>query len=512
MTLLTVTFSLAGLGDPVANLGLPTAQKNGATGYSGTVTTDVGAGTLHHVVTTSATKPSAAQVKAGQDHAGSPAPAGGSAPVPAAGLRSVSGSGLVPETTYHVHYLQATSGGDSVVSTSGGFTTDAQGAGSGTVTITLDTGMATAIAPYYAHFRIGVTGASVAEPAGPGPYDPTHNDLVYVTTFGDPGAASDKVVNLPAVWNDLNTAYGKHPAHVFTEPGNYTVTTHVYELDGTFVGSDTLEVVVQDPDLVCTGARTILVDPDGQGDAAHPGATVVTSISAALSALDAQTQYSRVLLRRGKIFEMSNGISLTNAYPNARFGAYGTGAKPVWRPSASNSLAGTPATENVGRFIYLPGSCNYDVVFEGIRFEGRWNTENRTGNGYNCITWDYGNSQRQLLVTDCEFTGWFQTLAAIGAASTPPHRFCIHNTLATNWQDYGSTCRGPRASSPSSATISRRTRSRTSSPRAPGRRPSTGTARCGSRNAAWPTSPATTSSRPRAGPARRTGFPRISRA
>ncbi|MGE4503495.1 MAG: DUF4347 domain-containing protein, partial [Thiomicrospira sp.] len=80
-------------------------------------------GTMYYVVTTSSSAPSAAQVIAGQDHAGSAATASGSDAVVAATAENFSVTGLTASTQYYAYFVTVDSAGNqsSVASTS--FTT-----------------------------------------------------------------------------------------------------------------------------------------------------------------------------------------------------------------------------------------------------------------------------------------------------------------------------------------------------------------------------------------------------
>ncbi|MGE0278358.1 MAG: hypothetical protein AB7R40_23425 [Nitrospiraceae bacterium] len=106
----------------------PVDSSSGSTTGSGSVDTDEGNGTLYWVVTTSATPPSAAQVKAGQDHTGSAAVDSGSQAVSGTGTQNISGgfTGLTPSTAYYAHYMHEDAAtNQSSVSSGNGFTTDA---------------------------------------------------------------------------------------------------------------------------------------------------------------------------------------------------------------------------------------------------------------------------------------------------------------------------------------------------------------------------------------------------
>lgn len=105
-------------------LSSPTDVVFGSTLGTLTVSTDVANGTLYHVLSSSSTAPSKAQVKAGQDHTGSSALASGSQSVSATGTQTVNKTGLTPSTTYYTHFMHESSGGaQSNVSSADGFTT-----------------------------------------------------------------------------------------------------------------------------------------------------------------------------------------------------------------------------------------------------------------------------------------------------------------------------------------------------------------------------------------------------
>ncbi|MEL6362364.1 MAG: hypothetical protein AAFR21_14905, partial [Pseudomonadota bacterium] len=104
----------------------PIDAANGAAASTGSVITNDGTGTLYHVITTSATSPSAAQVKAGNDHTATAATDSGSQVVSSTGIKSIVGSGLSSSTQYYTHYMHEDSNGNqSTVASASGFTTAA---------------------------------------------------------------------------------------------------------------------------------------------------------------------------------------------------------------------------------------------------------------------------------------------------------------------------------------------------------------------------------------------------
>lgn len=111
-------------------LSSPTGTATGATTATGTVSTDEGNGTLYAVVTTSATAPSEANVKAGNDHTGTAAAfavgSGAGQAVSATGTQNVSATGLTGSTAYYWHYMHEDAATNrSSVATSASFTTSA---------------------------------------------------------------------------------------------------------------------------------------------------------------------------------------------------------------------------------------------------------------------------------------------------------------------------------------------------------------------------------------------------
>ena len=105
-------------------------DADGQTAATGSVDTDEGNGTLYWVVTQSATSPTRAQVKAGQDHLGAAADDDGSQSVSGTGTQTLSPapSGLTAATAYFIHYMHEDAiGNQSAVLTANGFTTASAG-------------------------------------------------------------------------------------------------------------------------------------------------------------------------------------------------------------------------------------------------------------------------------------------------------------------------------------------------------------------------------------------------
>lgn len=122
----TVTTNASAVDTTAPVLSLPTAFQTGPTAATVGATTDEGNGTLYYVVTTSATAPTKAQVKAGQDNAGSAAAASGSQAISGTGAKTFSATGLSASTAYYTHLMhEDAAANQSTVISSAQFTTAA---------------------------------------------------------------------------------------------------------------------------------------------------------------------------------------------------------------------------------------------------------------------------------------------------------------------------------------------------------------------------------------------------
>lgn len=110
-------------------LSSPVGTTTGTTTATVGATTDEGNGTLYVVVTTSATQPTVAQIKAGQDNAGAAAAYASSQTVSSTGAKTFSATGLAASTTYTAHLVHTDAAtNDSNRVSSSTFTTSAANA------------------------------------------------------------------------------------------------------------------------------------------------------------------------------------------------------------------------------------------------------------------------------------------------------------------------------------------------------------------------------------------------
>lgn len=107
-------------------LSSPTGTATGSTTATVGATTDEANGTLYAVVTTSVTQPSVAQIKAGQNDAGTAAAYSGSQTISSTGAKTFGATGLTASTAYYAHLVHTdAASNDSNRVTSASFTTSA---------------------------------------------------------------------------------------------------------------------------------------------------------------------------------------------------------------------------------------------------------------------------------------------------------------------------------------------------------------------------------------------------
>ncbi len=176
------------------------------------------------------------------------------------------------------------------------------------------------------------------------------HDLHYHWNYGDPNSG---------VWStsrkSKNEDLGAIGGHVYETPGVYTATLTV--TDDTGASSQaTVEITVEDPDVVFAGANTICISTDGDFTGAPAGSLHVTSDSWATIASSLGTG-KRVLLKRGNTW-VSDGTRITMNFAGPGIlGAFGTGPKPII----------TFAADGTG-WTFFMGNGNTPYQFGDFRF------------------------------------------------------------------------------------------------------------------------------------------------
>lgn len=147
------------------------------------------------------------------------------------------------------------------------------------------------------------------------------HDLVYEWSFGDPNAGTWSVSG-----KSKNASLGPVAAHVFEQPGTYTVSLNA--CDASRCSQSQVTIQVQDPNTVFAGDRTICFRATASGGFTGCPAGALQQTNSSWSAVAAAaTAGRRILLRRGDAWSTGGGAQLNNAGPGI-IGAFGSGAKP----------------------------------------------------------------------------------------------------------------------------------------------------------------------------------------
>jgi PKD repeat protein len=155
-------------------------------------------------------------------------------------------------------------------------------------------------------------------------------------TFGDPGGA-------------YNTLVGWNAAHVYNQPGTYTLALQVTNVNRE-ASLATMQIIVDPP-----ARSAIYVSP--WGNDASSGSSAASPVRTLGRADDLLGDNKAVYLQRGATFEGASGLSIAGR--NVLVSAYGSGANPVIRYTSA-----TPYT----RIIRVESSAQ-DVVIENLELD-----------------------------------------------------------------------------------------------------------------------------------------------
>ncbi|MBB6479253.1 PKD domain-containing protein [Spirochaeta isovalerica] len=153
----------------------------------------------------------------------------------------------------------------------------------------------------------------------------------YTWDFGDPSSG-----NWGTTGKTKNIAKGGIAAHIFEEPGTFSVKLTVRDQKG-IIDTKSFTITVIDPDVYYSGLKTTCVNPLGDSDfsIAPTGARLISTDD-----LSTITQYatagSRILFKRGATWTTS-GLTWPNNSGPVTIGAYGTGILPDEKGIFSNA-------------------------------------------------------------------------------------------------------------------------------------------------------------------------------
>ncbi len=168
------------------------------------------------------------------------------------------------------------------------------------------------VAPLFVFFdATGTTDTSVILP---------FHELYYDWNFGDTSSG---------IWTysgkSRNSSTGVVSAHVFEDPGTYSVELTIKNLNGDSANQAVI-ISVQDPDVVFNGTNTICFSQTGDFTQSPPGALTITTSSYS-EVMSYISTGKRLLLRRGETWN-ADLVTIDNHGPGI-IGSFGTGADPI---------------------------------------------------------------------------------------------------------------------------------------------------------------------------------------
>lgn len=414
-------------------LSSPADVSTSSTSGAGSVTTDTGSGTLYYVLSSSATAPSAAQIKAGNDHTGSAAVASGSQAVSATGNQTTPTiTGLAPSTTYYLHFVQNAAGGDSNVASGDGFATPASGSASVTIAVS---GQASRIAPAGIELEAtNLSGFDVSEPTGGAIYDATYAGVTFVWTLrGSPLSAYPRIPATNAALNNPNLAYGKKAG--FRLPaGTYDIDLWCIDATGN-TATDTVQITVAAPSFA--SADTIAFALDGNFTGAPSATTQVSTIAALNSAISGRTNPTRVSFKPGET--IPEALMWIDAANIQYVDTWTPGSIVTWlcKYPSSGIAAGTQNSYGV-QFAFSDNNPQSQFTMRDIRMEGDWDALSETGHaGGGNFTFSRCQNPIDVMVHDCEFSGFGYVSFDLPEGSGAGSSMFFTDCKIENWQGFG---------------------------------------------------------------------------
>ena len=155
------------------------------------------------------------------------------------------------------------------------------------------------------------------------------HELQYIWNFNDPGAGNWGHGNRYS--SDKNKSYGPVAAHVFEQPGTYIVELQVQEPGGD-TSVSTVKIIVDDPDTVFSGKKTVCFSTSGDFNGCPSGSKTITTGS-----FQKVTRYlgskKRLLLRKGETWNTNQQTKILSDGPGM-ISSYGSGSL---RPKINNT-------------------------------------------------------------------------------------------------------------------------------------------------------------------------------
>ncbi|MEM9739563.1 MAG: hypothetical protein AAF829_06805 [Pseudomonadota bacterium] len=297
------------------------------------------------------------------------------------------------------------------------------------------------VAPERLTFEVtGWKGFNTAAPGAGEDYDERLHNIIYVADFGDTDTVYQAPVKGFPEWKNRNTGFGPRVTHVYRKPGMYTVTIWAYELTSDRRAKWTGQYTVGDPDTEFSNSDTAYVSVASDFTNAPIGAGQYSSFAAAVAARTSAAK-TRFMLKAGEThtsfadLQLPGGhVHVVNDYDRSNDADKGY-VRPILEATAAS-----------GYVLRTRDFQNRDVVIQGLDFRGPWDTTTETGEPEKTGITVLATlpAPQTFIIDDCFFDGFKNGIHNPGHGTVDPSNsgLTVHDTVVTNWRDFGVYCGG----------------------------------------------------------------------
>ncbi|MEZ5922205.1 MAG: PKD domain-containing protein [Parvularculaceae bacterium] len=282
-----------------------------------------------------------------------------------------------------------------------------------TATAVIDASQTDCIAPCGVHFAAIAGGFATARP---------FHKLTYQWRFGDPSATFSALAADFPFARSADRAQGPYAAHVFENPGTYSVSLDVTDSTGVWARTSAT-ITVRDPATMFSGGSTVCYSKAGNFSGCPAGATTYTSIESAVVFVR-QNPPAQLLIRAGETTQLASGSAVTlNGSGPYRITRFGAGADPILRSTDST------------RIMWLRDTG--DVSVSNIEFKGDYDAH--TGIGETIGDAIFVSNSHDVTIFQNKFSGLGESVHIIDYQNA-----VIANNDISNWYNFG-ILTGPEA-------------------------------------------------------------------
>jgi len=298
------------------------------------------------------------------------------------------------------------------------------------------------IGPETIGFKVtGWDGWDTAAPASGTDFDRRRVDIDFYWNFDDASSAFRSNLNVHAVWDNANVAYGPEVAHTFDPRGNgstnYNVTVFAFEKSsGKSVEVSVPTITVKDPLVEMTGSQIIYVDDEGIYANAPAGSQTTTTVASAITLArgsDNSTPHW-IQLREGRTFT-AIGQRISSTAGGSRYANFMMSTEPGYTTLAQVNV---DAAVNTSPYFFQFENWEIDISkpiqFFDFKTVGPWDSATETRTGIQHLPFFDrrfgGDPPKYVMFHNVEGVGYDKFVDLNG------ENMFISNSFITGWRNY----------------------------------------------------------------------------